>query len=153
MIKIDITTKNELFETVCATTFEYLNLSGDCIVEVDFVSAEQIRRLNAQTRNIDKVTDVLSYPALDEITDFTKQNYPFEYDEDEKSVRLGCIVICNEQVRAQAQEYGHSETRESAYLFLHGLLHLLGYDHIKDEDKIVMRKKEEEILNLLEITR
>lgn len=153
MIKIDITEKNELFEKVCETAFKYLNLVGDCIVEVDFVSAQEIRELNAQTRNVDRVTDVLSFPALESITDFTKQNYPFEFDEEEKAVRLGNIVICNEQVKAQAQEFGHSETRESAYLFLHGILHLLGYDHIVDEDKAVMREKEEGILNLLNITR
>lgn len=153
MIKIDATTKNELFESVCKTAFEYLNLQGDCIVEVDFVSEEEIRTLNAQTRNVDRVTDVLSYPALDEIREFTKRNYPFEYDEEEKAVRLGNIIICNEQVSRQAKEYGHSETRESAYLFLHGILHLLGYDHIEEEDKVVMREKEEGILNLLQITR
>ena len=153
MIKIDATTKNELFESVCKTAFEYLNLQGDCIVEVDFVSEEEIRTLNAQTRNVDRVTDVLSYPALDEIREFTKRNYPFEYDEEEKAVRLGNIIICNEQVSRQAKEYGHSETRESAYLFLHGILHLLGYDHIEENEKKQMREKEENVLSNLEINR
>ena len=73
MIKIDSETKIELFEKVVKAAFEKLELEGDCSVEVDFVSEEEIRELNANTRNVDKVTDVLSYPALFEIMPFTKR--------------------------------------------------------------------------------
>jgi probable rRNA maturation factor len=153
MIIIDSENKLPLFEKVSQTAFETLGLEGDCCVEVDFVSEEEIRELNAQTRNVDKVTDVLSYPALDEIMPFTATNYPFEYNAQSKSVALGNIVICEAVAKSQAIEYGHSEEREKAYLFLHGLLHLLGYDHIEDDDKKVMREKEEKVLNRLGITR
>ncbi|MBE5731951.1 MAG: rRNA maturation RNase YbeY [Clostridiales bacterium] len=153
MIVIDSEYKLPLFEKVSQTAFEALELSGDCYVEVDFVSEGEIRALNKETRNVDKVTDVLSYPALYEIMPFTVSNYPYEYNSETKSVGLGSIVICEAVAKSQAEEYGHSEEREKAYLFLHGLLHLLGYDHIEDDDKKIMREKEEEILNRLGITR
>ena len=153
MIKIDSENKIELFEKVVQTVFEKLNLTGDCFVEVDFVNEEEIRTLNATTRNIDKVTDVLSYPALEEIKPFTRDNYPFEYNLKTNSVNLGSIVICESVAKSQAIEYGHSEEREKAYLFLHGVLHLLGYDHMVEEDKKEMRKAEEMILESIGITR
>jgi probable rRNA maturation factor len=153
MIKLDSEIEIPLFEKVACTAFEVLNLSGDCLVEIDFVTEEEIRELNLSTRNVDKVTDVLSYPALDEILPFSAENYPFEYNQESRSVGLGSIVICDAVAKNQALEYGHSEEREKAYLFLHGLLHLLGYDHIEDDDKKVMREKEEEVLNKLGITR
>ena len=153
MIIIDSEEKIELFEKVVKATFEKLSLEGDCSVEVDFVSEEEIRELNATTRNVDKVTDVLSYPALFEIMPFTKENYPFEYNDETKSVDLGSIVICEAVAKSQALEYGHSEEREKAYLFLHGILHLLGYDHMEEDEKKEMRQAEEMILESIGITR
>jgi probable rRNA maturation factor len=153
MIKIDSEEKIELFEKVVKATFDKLKLEGDCSVEVDFVSEEEIRELNASTRNVDKVTDVLSFPALFEIAPFTKENYPFEYNEETKSVDLGSIVICEAVAKRQAVEYGHSEEREKAYLFLHGILHLLGYDHMEEDEKKEMRNAEEMILESIGITR
>jgi probable rRNA maturation factor len=120
--------------------------------EIEFVSEEEIRDLNRDTRGMDKVTDVLSYPALDEIMPFTATNYPFEYNAQSKSVALGNIVICEAVAKSQAIEYGHSEEREKAYLFLHGLLHLLGYDHMVEEDKVIMRAKEEEALSAINLS-
>ena len=102
---------------------------------------------------MDSATDVLSFPMLDAIKPFTKENYPFDYDTKTDSVFIGSILICESVARRQAQEYGHGFEREHAYLFLHGLLHLLGYDHIADEDKKAMREREEQILYLVEITR
>ena len=89
-------------------------------VELVFQDNESMTYLNKTTRGIDKVTDVLSFPALDEIKPFTQANYPFEFDIELKSVSLGCIVICMPVAIRQAQEYGHSVQREQAYLFLHG---------------------------------
>ncbi|MBQ8882921.1 MAG: rRNA maturation RNase YbeY [Clostridia bacterium] len=143
----------EIFDRIATQTYQTLNLSGDGAVEVCFVSKQQIRDLNAQTRNIDKVTDVLSYPALDEIVGLTKENYPYEYDDEIGAVQIGSIVICSEVALEQANEYGHSVERENCYLFTHGLLHLLGYDHIEENDRAIMREKEEEILGKLGITR
>ena len=153
MIIIDSEEKIELFSRIAQVTFEELALCGDCSVEVDFVSEDEIHELNLETRNVDRATDVLSYPALDSIAAFTQENYPFEFDTQTHSVHLGSIVICSAVAKRQAQEYGHSELRERSYLFLHGLLHLLGYDHIESEDKEEMRKVEERVLQRLGITR
>ena len=152
MIKIDVENKNELLSSVASCAYEVLALEGDCFVELDFVSRDEIHELNLRTRGVDRATDVLSYPALDEIMPFTKNNYPFEYVEG-SGVSLGSIIICEEVAIEQAKEYGHSETRERAYLFLRGLLHLLGYDHIEEQDKKLMREKEEAVLSALNVTR
>lgn len=141
------------FEKACAQTFDSLSLSGEALVEVTFVSKEDIQEINKEMRAIDKVTDVLSFPMLDEITTFNKENYPYDYDGEESAVRIGSIVICNDVAKQQAEEYGHSVVREKTYLFVHGLLHLLGYDHIEEDDKKKMRAAEETILSAIGITR
>ena len=123
-------------------------------VEISFVSDKEIRALNAQTRGIDKVTDVLSYPALDNIRGKALKKKEHLYDIDEEgNLLLGCIVICLEKAKAQAEEYGHSYNRELHYLMIHGIMHCLGYDHITDEDRAQMREREEYILQKLGITR
>ena len=123
-------------------------------VEVVFVDGEEIQRLNREMRNIDKVTDVLSFPALDGIKGkaILAKNHPYEMDED-GILTLGSIVICCDRAKEQAEEYGHSYNRELHYLLVHGIMHCLGYDHMTDEDKQEMRKKEELILGKLGITR
>ena len=123
-------------------------------VEFIFVDGEEIRRLNREMRDTDKVTDVLSFPALDGIKGqavFAK-DHPFEIDE-EGNLMLGSIVVCCDRAKEQAEEYGHSYNRELHYLLVHGIMHCLGYDHMTDEDKAEMREKEEFILNKLQITR
>ena len=99
-------------------------------------------------RNIDKETDVLSFPIFEkeEIENIINNNYDIDDC-------LGDIVISVEKVKAQAVEYGHSFERELSYMCVHGFYHLMGYDHIKPEDKILMRAKEDEVLNKLKITR
>ncbi len=123
-------------------------------LEITFVDEEEIRRLNAALRNIDKVTDVLSFPALDLVRGqaIKKADYPFETDEEGRLV-LGCIAVCEKRAKEQAEEYGHSYTRELHYLIVHGALHCLGYDHINETDQAQMREKEEQILQRLGITR
>ena len=123
-------------------------------IELIFVDGEEIRRLNAETRGIDKVTDVLSYPSLDGIKGqaLAKADYPFDIDEEGKLV-IGSIVICCQRAKEQAEEYGHSYERELHYLIVHGVMHCLGYDHIEDEDRAEMREKEEFILGKLGIVR
>ncbi|MBR2967200.1 MAG: rRNA maturation RNase YbeY [Clostridia bacterium] len=153
MINIFTSEPEELFDKVAASAFETLKLSGDAMVELVFYNEQEIRELNLQTRGIDKSTDVLSYPNLDEIKPFARENYPFDFDEETNCVFLGSIVICEQIAKLQAQEYGHSVVRERAYLFLHGLLHLLGYDHMDEADKKVMREKEEAVLSDLGVYR
>ena len=123
-------------------------------VELVFVDADEIRRLNRETRDTDKVTDVLSYPTLDGIKGkkIEGKNYPFDIDE-EGNLLVGSIAICEERAKEQAQDYGHSYERELHYLLVHGIMHCLGYDHLTDEDKTEMRSREERVLTLLGITR
>ncbi|MBR6788911.1 MAG: rRNA maturation RNase YbeY [Clostridia bacterium] len=134
-------------------TFNLLNLSGNAFVEVEYLDELEMQELNARTRGIDKPTDVLSYPMLDEITAFSKENYPYDFDKSINGVFLGSIVICKKIASEQAIEYGHSEKREYTYLLTHGLLHLLGYDHMEEDDKRIMREKEEEILSSIGVNR
>ena len=123
-------------------------------VEVVFVDEEEIRALNAKTRGIDKVTDVLSYPALEDIKGkaIYGREYPFEIDEN-GNLLVGSIAVCIKRAKEQAIEYGHSFERELHYLIVHGIMHCLGYDHITDEEKAEMRENEELILSKLGITR
>ena len=123
-------------------------------VEVVFVDGEEIQRLNREMRNIDKVTDVLSFPTLDGIKGqaICGDDYPYEIDEDGNLV-IGSIAICCDRAKEQAEEYGHSYKRELHYLLVHGIMHCLGYDHMTEEEKAEMREKEEYILSKLGITR
>ena len=123
-------------------------------VEVIFVDGEEIQRLNREMRNIDKVTDVLSFPTLDGIKgqEICAEEYPYDIDED-GNLLIGSIAICCDRAREQAEEYGHSYNRELHYLLVHGIMHCLGYDHMVEDEKAEMREKEEYILSKLGITR
>lgn len=112
-------------------------------VNIVLTNPENIRKMNKEYRNIDKATDVLSFPM-------------FEKEELEKRQAvnldiLGDIVISIEKVKEQAKDYGHSFERELSYMVVHGFYHLMGYDHIEEKDKIVMREKEENVLQKLKI--
>ena len=129
-----------------------------CEVSLLFVDNEEIREINNETRDIDKETDVLSFPMLDyEDKKVFKEMYKgYEFaqsDFDGEELVLGDIVLSLEKALEQSREFNHSFERESAYLVVHSVLHLLGYDHMEDDDKKIMRKREEEILNKLNITR
>ena len=115
----------------------------DIEVSLSVVTPEEIRGLNRDYRDNDSVTDVLSFPQFEDINDIP----------DDIPVMLGDVVICDEKVREQSIEYGHSYERELIYLFTHSILHLLGYDHMDDEDRNVMREEEEKILEKAGITR
>ena len=153
MLRVDCEKYEDDFSALAKAAFGVLGLDGNAVVEVDFVTKDEIHELNLRTRGVDRATDVLSYPALDEIKPFTKENYPFDYDEETGEIELGSIVICEAVAEEQAQEYGHSARRENCYLFTHGLMHLMGYDHIEESDRAVMREKEEAVLNRCGITR
>lgn len=112
-------------------------------VSVTFVSAEEIRALNRDFRDTDRVTDVLSFPQFEDLNDVP----------DFGEICLGDVVICSDRVREQAQELGHSIERETIYLFTHSILHLLGYDHMEESEKRQMRKREEEVMQHLGIGR
>lgn len=117
-------------------------------ISVLFTDNEGIKEINKEMREIDKETDVLSFPQyeFEELGVIEKQEgYPV--------ILLGDIVLSLEKASEQAEEYGHSFEREVGYLCVHSMLHLLGYDHMNDEDKTIMRAKEEEILSKIGLTR
>ena len=127
-------------------------------VSLVFVDNEEIREINNDTRNIDRETDVLSFPMLDyddkKVFKDMYRNYDFDVTyKDGEDIVLGDIVLSLEKALEQSKEYNHSFQREASYLVVHSVLHLLGYDHMVEEDKIVMRRREEEILEKLNITR
>ncbi len=142
----------KVIEEVIKTALEYENCEFDTEVSVTITDNENIREINKQMRDIDKATDVLSFPILyfDENGDIIDS----DYDEDDGYMLLGDIVISAERAAEQAKEYGHSLKREIAFLTAHSMLHLLGYDHVDDpEGERIMFSKQEEILNILGITR
>ena len=142
---------------IAAATCAHFRVEGGAEVELIFCTPDEIRALNARMRGVDKETDVLSFPALTlhagKYAPFTAENFPFDINPESGRVLLGSVAICNEVAERQAEEYGHSLSRERGYLFLHGLLHLLGYDHVTDYDKKAMRKAEEDILQTMGINR
>ena len=131
-------------------------------VNIDFVSKKRIKELNTKFRNKSVVTDVLSFPSLLEegvenmqlITDrLTKDNFMIGVNPENNYIFLGDICICKPVVFKQAKKYGNSKEREMSYMAVHGLLHLLGYDHMLDEDKKVMRETEEKIMKHIKMER
>ena len=119
------------------------------------VSKDYIHDLNLSTRGVDKATDVLSYPTTDivagEVLDLDK--FKFDIDPMDNSLLVGEIFICNEVAKRQAVKYNHSYKREFCFLFLHGVLHCLGYDHIEENDRVIMEEMQDKILNKCKITR
>ena len=144
----DVADLNGIFEA----TKDLLNVNNkNLIVNLNIVSDKEIHRINKQYRGVDRPTDVLSFPLLE--GNFTNEANPFDVDPITNELCLGDIYICDSIARIQAQEYGHSFRREFCYLFVHGLLHLFGYDHLEEQEKTVMRAQEELIMNKLNITR
>ena len=123
-----------------------------------FVDNNEIREINNETRGIDKLTDVLSFPMLDYPENMVFKNVykNKKFNEiylDGEELVLGDMVLSLERAKEQSIEYNHSFEREVCYLVVHSILHLLGYDHMNDEDKAKMRTREEEILGKLNIKR
>ena len=108
-------------------------------VSVSFVTNEEIKNINSEFRNINKETDVLSFPM------------DFEFSEEGMPYILGDIIISTEKSMEQAKEFGHSIDREILYLVCHSVFHLLGYDHIEELEKLVMRNKEKETMKWMEV--
>lgn len=130
----------KLLREAVTETLAYEGFCNNCTVSVTFIDNEGIRALNAEHRGIDRETDVLSFPLID-----------FEGGEappaDEPELMLGDIVLSLEKTRAQAEEFGHSFEREAAFLCVHSMLHLLGYDHVNSEEEDEeMRRRQREIL-------
>lgn len=129
----------------CLQTLFEEGYHGSFEVSVTFAENAEIREINRTHRGNDRETDVLSFPM------FGEEGFPINPDTD--CYMLGDIVISLEKAREQAREYGHGFVRELAFLTVHSMLHLLGYDHIREEDEKEMFGKQELILNSLGITR
>ena len=128
----------------------------DCEINVLFVDNTKIRKFNFEYREIDKETDCLSFPMLhyNEKNVFKEQYKDFkfkDYELDDGVLLLGDILISLEKASAQGVEFNHGFEREVIYLLIHSILHLLGYDHIEEEDKIKMRVREKELIKRLKI--
>lgn len=134
----------------CCQIAESISLS--LAVHVRLTNDSVIRKINQEYRNIDRSTDVLSFPTVNYSVGRTakssKKLLKMEYDPELGACMLGDIILSYDHVVAQAQEYGHSVQREFCYLFAHGLFHLMGYDHMKDDEKKEMRKMEENALRM-----
>ncbi len=148
----------ELAKKVAARVLETEGCPFDVQISLVITDDEGIKEMNAEFRNIDSATDVLSFPNIDfeEPGDFSVVEGTQRIDViDPESglVVLGDIVINEKRVREQASEYGHSELREFAFLVAHSMLHLCGYDHMEEDEAAVMEKKQEEVLQSLNITR
>lgn len=124
-------------------------LDSKLTITITLTTPEEIKKINKKYREIDKETDVLSFPMFEksELDDkINKKDFLYEDV-------LGDIIISIKRVEEQAKEYGHTFERELSYMLVHGFYHLMGYDHIEEKDKNIMRPKEEKILNSLKITR
>ena len=136
-----------LFERLSNAVFSYLDLDFNAYISLSIVNLETIHSLNRDYRNIDRPTDVISFAYLDDVED---KETLFKSG---KQVILGDIYISIEKAIAQAEEYKHSLLRELSFLFVHGLLHLLGYDHMENEDEIIMFDLQNKILEKEGISR
>ncbi len=150
------------FEEILKNAIEFAlseeKVDKKCEVSLVFVDNEQIKEINNETRNIDRATDVLSFPMLDYPNGkvykdvYTGKEMDKTYFDGEELI-LGDIVLSLERAEEQRVEFNHSFNRECSYLVVHSVLHLLGYDHMEEEEKKVMRAREEDILSKLKLTR
>ena len=141
---------NKIINTVVKKCFEQEGLDNIKIyINIILTNPEEIKRINKEYRNIDKETDVLSFPMFqkEEIEGLIKKKENIVTD------IIGDVVISIPRVYEQAEEYNHSFERELSYMVVHGFYHLMGYDHMEEEEKKIMRQKEENVLQKLNITR
>ncbi len=145
-----------LARTVIEAALDYVGCPYEAEVSLLLTMNEEIRQMNQEFRGIDKATDVLSFPMVDYETagkfGFLEEHGEYFHPESGELL-LGDIVISKEKVLSQAEEYGHSVKREYAFLIAHSVLHLTGYDHMEDDERLEMERMQREILEQLEILR
>ena len=145
-----------IIEKVIQKCFEVEHINPTSLyICVTLTNPKNIREINKQYRNIDKETDVLSFPMFErnELDQMIEQNSDSCIEEGILQDIMGDIIISIDRVEEQANEYGHGFDREFAYMLVHGFYHLRGYDHMTDDEKKEMREKEENVLSQLNITR
>ncbi len=138
--------EKSLIRRVARACFAELGQEDFFVVDLSVSDGESIRALNNRTRGIDRVTDVLSFPCFDKLSPPVKEENFSDCDYDGKRVLLGSIMICRERAKRQAEEFEHSYVRELGFLSCHGLLHLLGYDHIESADEEIMTALQRSIM-------
>ena len=146
----------ELAKKVIEASMDYVDCPYDAEVNLLLTMNEEIHEMNMNFRQIDRPTDVLSFPMVDyeEAGNFDFLEEADEYFHPESGeLMLGDIVISKEKVLSQAEEYGHSPEREYAFLIAHSMLHLFGYDHMEEEERVEMEEMQKAILNGLQILR
>ena len=143
-------TYEEIIKKVLEQCFKEEKLEQSKLyVSITLTTPDNIHKINKQYRDVDRETDVLSFPMFEKEELESKINSQnFEHED-----ILGDIVISIDRVKEQAKEYGHGFEREFAYMIVHGFYHLMGYDHIEEADKKIMRPKEEKVLTELKIER
>lgn len=146
----------EIVTKVIEKAVEVYNCPYETQVNVLFVDNESIHKINMEYRNIDRPTDVLSFPMVqyEECGDFSiVEDQPDVFDPESGELLLGDIVLSVDKIMEQAKEYGHSEKRELAFLVAHSMLHLFGFDHMEEEERLDMEKRQEELLQSIGYTR
>ncbi len=154
-LRLDIPCE-ELAQKVIEAILDYESCPYEAEVNLLLTMNDEIQDMNRSFRGIDRPTDVLSFPMIDYEEagnfDFLEESIDAFHPESGELL-LGDIVISKEKVISQAEEYGHTVTREYAFLIAHSMLHLCGYDHIEDEERLIMETKQKEILERLKIFR
>lgn len=149
--------QEEQLRRIIAFVKEFVKCPYDVEVSVTMVDKLSIRQTNAEFRNIDRSTDVLSFPMMEYDEPARFDGEPFRasmvMEPDTGELVLGDIVLCSEVIREQAREYGHSELREFSFLVVHSMLHLFGYDHMTEDDRAVMESEQRDIMEQLGIQR
>ena len=146
-----------LAKEVVEAALDYVGCPYEAEVNLLLTENAQIHEMNKEFRGIDRATDVLSFPMLfyENAGDFSKleDDYDDNFNPDTGEIMLGDIVISVDKVLEQAESYGHTTKREYAFLIVHSMLHLFGYDHMTPEEAAVMEAKQKQILDEMNITR
>lgn len=146
-----------IIDEIVEAALDYEQCPYECQVSVTLVDNETIHQVNLEYRQIDRPTDVLSFPSLEYEKagefDWLENEEIGCFDPESGELLLGDIMISMDKVKEQSAEYGHSEKREFAFLIAHSMLHLMGYDHMVEDERKVMERKQEEILQMKHYTR
>ena len=149
--------QDQVIENVILAALDYEQCPYECQVQVLLTGKDRIHEMNREYRDIDRETDVLSFPASEypvpgDFSDIEERD-PMAFHPETGELILGDIVISMDRVKEQARDYGHSQKRELAFLAAHSMFHLMGYDHMDDEERLIMEEKQEKLLESLGILR
>ena len=150
-LKIECLQRKVKLNNLAKAVYNVLGQKENLKAELVFETGADMTDLNRTARGVNSVTDVLSFPSLDGIKGEILRREKCNTELDGRYIFIGSIVLCDDKIRAQAEELGHSEEEERDYLVIHGLMHLMGYDHMTEEDKREMREKEKAAVSLLAV--